>query len=132
MGYSHLIFSIKFDRMMSSYSIGNSMSKKFLTQAFSQWFFNGYRTLIRNPKYFWLVILGSVLYLADPVDILPDVIPGIGWLDDGLVATFLVTEITQVFLDRLKASKNQQQFVNSNTSQAPESNTVDVEAVVVD
>lgn len=41
----------------------------------------------------WLVIVLSVLYILSPLDLLPDVIPVIGWLDDlgalGLIVSAL-------------------------------------------
>jgi uncharacterized membrane protein YkvA (DUF1232 family) len=61
-----------------------------------QWFTN----LIRNSKYRWFVILGSLIYLVSPLDISPDVFPIIGWIDDGLLATLVATELTQMVLER--------------------------------
>lgn len=44
-----------------------------------------------------LMALWAVLYVASPLDLVPDVIPVLGWLDDvgvlGLVAWFFVREI---------------------------------------
>jgi uncharacterized membrane protein YkvA (DUF1232 family) len=59
-----------------------------------EWFIN----LIRNSKYRWIVILGSLLYLVSPLDISPDVFPVLGWIDDGLLASIVVTELTQMVL----------------------------------
>ena len=64
-----------------------------------------YRDVIRNPKYRWWVIGGSLLYLVSPLDISPDVFPIIGWIDDGVIATLLVAELSQVLLSRLKGKK---------------------------
>jgi uncharacterized membrane protein YkvA (DUF1232 family) len=68
---------------------------------------NWFTKLIRNSKYRWLVILGSLVYLVSPLDISPDVFPIIGWLDDGLLATIVVTELSQMALERKRHSKLQ-------------------------
>ncbi|MFN5513657.1 MAG: YkvA family protein [Cyanobacteriota bacterium] len=62
-----------------------------------------YREMIRHPQYRWWVVLGTLAYLLSPLDFLPDVFPIVGWIDDGLLATLLVTEISQMVLARLKA-----------------------------
>ncbi len=81
------------------------MKIKFLTNVIYRWYSN----LIRQSKYRWWVIAGSLIYLIGPVDILPDVFPIIGWIDDGLVATLLVTELSQFLGDRLKGRKQSSQ-----------------------
>ncbi|MBE9226658.1 DUF1232 domain-containing protein [Phormidium sp. LEGE 05292] len=85
--------------------------------------YNWYRQTIRNSKYRWLIVLGTLLYLVGPVDISPDVFPIIGWIDDTVVATLLVTEVSQMLLEARK--KNKQQESNS----VP--NTIEVDAVPV-
>jgi len=62
-----------------------------------------YRDMIRHPQYRWWVVLGTLAYLLSPLDFLPDIFPVVGWIDDGLLATLLVTEISQMVLARLKA-----------------------------
>ena len=41
----------------------------------------------------WLIIVLSVLYILSPLDLVPDVIPVLGWLDDvgalGLIVSAL-------------------------------------------
>jgi len=59
-----------------------------------------FKNLIRNSKYRWLVILGSLVYLISPIDISPDVFPIIGWIDDGLLASVVITELTQMVIDQ--------------------------------
>lgn len=34
-------------------------------------------------RLFWLVL--GVIYTIWPIDLIPDVAPGIGWIDDGIV-----------------------------------------------
>lgn len=69
---------------------------KFLLQPL----YSVYRLILRNPKYRWLVILGSVIYLLSPLDFATDVIPLVGWIDDGVIATLLVTEVSQILLEQ--------------------------------
>ena len=42
-----------------------------------------YRSMIRNPQYRWWIVLGTLAYLWSPIDILPDIFPINGWIDDG-------------------------------------------------
>ncbi len=72
-----------------------------------------YRTVLRNSKYRWLVVAGSLLYLLSPVDLATDVLPIVGWLDDGLIATLLVTELSQVVLEQRKARKEKKAEVSA-------------------
>jgi uncharacterized membrane protein YkvA (DUF1232 family) len=66
-----------------------------------------YNGLLKHPRYRWLVMGASLLYLVSPIDFSPDVIPIVGWIDDGVVATLLATGITQVLLERRQAAKDQ-------------------------
>ncbi len=94
--------------------------------------YNWYRDVIRNPKYRWWIIGGTLLYLISPIDISPDFLPVIGWIDDGIIATLLVAELSQMLLDRLKAGKdkNSASGINSSVSgKAGSEDTVDVNAV---
>ena len=68
---------------------------------------NLYRSILRHPKYRWWVIAASLLYLVGPIDISPDVFPIVGWIDDGLIATLLVTEVSQLLVDRLKSKRTE-------------------------
>ncbi len=66
-----------------------------------------YNGLLKHPRYRWVVMGASLLYLVSPLDFSPDLIPIVGWIDDGVVATLLATGITQVLLDRRQAMKDQ-------------------------
>ena len=68
-------------------------------------FYSWYRGALRHPKYRWLIILGSALYLVSPIDVAPDFIPVLGWLDDGLIASLLVTELSSLAMTYLKKGK---------------------------
>jgi uncharacterized membrane protein YkvA (DUF1232 family) len=67
--------------------------------------YNLYRTVLRNSKYRWLVVLGSLIYLFSPIDLVTDVIPVVGWIDDGIVATLLVSELSQFALEQRKVRR---------------------------
>lgn len=69
-------------------------------------FYSWYRGALRHPKYRWLIILGTATYLLSPIDISPDIFPIIGWLDDGILATLLVTELSSLAMDYLKGKSN--------------------------
>ena len=66
-----------------------------------------YRQTIRNPKYRWWIILATAAYLISPIDIAPDFIPFIGQIDDVVLITLLVSELSQVLIDRVKSGKAQ-------------------------
>lgn len=68
-------------------------------------FYNWYKATLRNTKYRWVLVLGTLIYLVSPIDISPDFLPIIGWVDDGLLATLLVTELSQIALEHLNKRK---------------------------
>ena len=88
-----------------------------------------YRHAIRNSKYRWLVVFGSLLYLVSPFDMLPDVLPIVGWLDDGIIATLLITEVSQLLFEQVNNSrkKSDEETVADTTTEQ----VIDVEAVSV-
>lgn len=91
-------------------------------------FVNWFRGLLRNSKYRWVIILGSLFYLVSPLDISPDVFPVIGWIDDGLLATLVLTELTQIAVD------NRRNRIKNSTQQADSTdydNVIDVESARV-
>lgn len=92
-----------------------------------------YRNSLRNPKYRWWVILGTLVYLVSPIDIAPDFIPIVGQLDDVLLLSLLVTEVSGLVIEGWKARKGDVQTNVSNTSEASTSteSTIDVDAVSV-
>jgi uncharacterized membrane protein YkvA (DUF1232 family) len=98
--------------------------KNFSVQSIYNW----YRNTIRNPKYRWWIILGTLGYLFSPIDISPDVFPIIGWIDDGILVTLLVTEVSQMLIDRVK-SRSPQETVAQAEGNRNDAGTVDVDAV---
>lgn len=105
------------------------MKKRFLTGAVQ----NFVRSLIRHPQYRWVAILGALFYFLSPIDIAPDVLPIVGWLDDGMLATLLVTEVAQLLIEQSKNRKDQQvdRAVRQVETEIPEGTVIDVQAVSV-
>jgi uncharacterized membrane protein YkvA (DUF1232 family) len=89
-----------------------------------------YRETIRNPKYRWWIIGGSLLYLVSPINIATDMFPIVGWIDDGVIATLLVAELSQLLLARLKGNKDKTPTTVANAPN-PDESTVDVDSVSV-
>ena len=87
-------------------------------------FYTWYRGAVRHPNWRWAIILGTAFYLVSPFDISPDVIPVIGWLDDGELAPLLVTELSSLAMDYLKKEKDE------TTTVADAETTIDVDAKV--
>jgi uncharacterized membrane protein YkvA (DUF1232 family) len=92
--------------------------------------YNWYRDLLRNPKYRWWVVVGSLLYLVSPIDISPDVFPIIGWLDDGIIISLLIAEVSQIAKEKLQAHNVRAE--KATTSTTVEDAPVDVKAVQVE
>ena len=92
--------------------------------------YNWYRSTIRNPKYRWWVILGTLVYLISPFDISPDFIPIVGQLDDFVLVSLLVTEVSQLVMEKYKSRQSQDEFYQQTASndQTASSNTVEVKA----
>ncbi|MCF2147350.1 DUF1232 domain-containing protein [Desmonostoc muscorum LEGE 12446] len=102
---------------------------KFSIQSVYTW----YRDLLRNPKYRWWVILGTLVYLVSPIDFLPDVFPVVGQIDDVFLLTLLVGEVSGLVIEGWKARKGD---VNTQAGNTPEgststASTIDVDAVSV-
>ncbi|MEH1779377.1 MAG: YkvA family protein [Nostoc sp.] len=103
---------------------------KFSIQSLYTW----YRNLLRNPKYRWWVILGTLVYLVSPIDIAPDFIPVVGQIDDVFLLTLLVSEVSGLVIEGWKARKGEVGAeVPTNTTEGSTStaSTIDVDAVSV-
>ena len=83
-----------------------------------------YRSVLRNPKYRWWVVLGTALYFLSPIDVVPDFLPIVGELDDVFLLTLLVSEVSQMVIEGFKARKGTTEQNTTTTT-----NTVDVDAI---
>ncbi|MBE9069398.1 DUF1232 domain-containing protein [Leptolyngbya cf. ectocarpi LEGE 11479] len=97
---------------------------KQLVESFYAW----YRHSLRNPKYRWLIIFGTLTYLLSPIDISPDVFPLVGWIDDGILLTLLITEIAQLFQERVSSSADDQDSDKAPSNIPDNATVVDVDA----
>jgi uncharacterized membrane protein YkvA (DUF1232 family) len=64
---------------------------------------NWYRSLLQNPKYRWWVVAASIAYLVSPIDLIPDFVPFAGLVDDTLIISLLVAEVSQIAKAKLQA-----------------------------
>lgn len=94
----------------------------------AQSIYNWYRNTLRNPKYRWWLVLGTALYIVSPIDIAPDFIPIIGQIDDVVLVTLLVSEVSQLLIERIKAKQDKTTVA---TVDGVEAGTVDVNAVEI-
>ncbi len=90
--------------------------------------YNWYRGLLQNPKYRWWVVAGSIVYLVSPLDISPDIFPVVGWIDDGIVISLLIAEVSQI----VKAKLEEKSVRTDKVTEPVADNTVDVNAVQVE
>lgn len=104
-----------------------------------QFVYQGFRGLLRNPKYRWWIVLGSLIYLVSPIDVAPDLIPILGQVDDVVLITILLTELYPWLLKKLSLqvgnprSTNENYDANSNTAAAADyTETIDVDAQSVE
>lgn len=88
--------------------------------------YDWYRNTLRNPRYRWWLVLGTVVYLISPIDIAPDFIPIAGQIDDIMVLTLLLSEVTQMVLDFAK------QRQGNLATESTKNDAVDVNAVSVE
>ena len=102
---------------------------KFSVQSVYEW----YRNTLRNSKYRWWVILGTLVYLVSPIDIAPDFLPIVGQLDDVFLLTLLVTEVSGLVIEGFKNRQAKVDISNSTASEdsSANHNTIDVDAVSV-
>ena len=93
--------------------------------------YNWYRNLIRNPKYRWWVILGTLAYLFSPIDLVPDFFPFVGQIDDVAVLGLLIAEVSQLLTERLKARQDDVESASHAQDTAATNQTVEVDATSV-
>jgi uncharacterized membrane protein YkvA (DUF1232 family) len=86
-----------------------------------------YRSAIRNTRYRWWIILGTLVYLLSPIDISPDIFPVVGEIDDFILVTLMMSEVSQLVWERFK-SRPEEKLANEPKAVA----TIDVDAVSAD
>jgi uncharacterized membrane protein YkvA (DUF1232 family) len=88
--------------------------------------YDWYKQVISNPKYRWWVVLGTLAYLVSPFDIAPDFIPIVGQIDDVVLVTLLVSEVSQILIEKVRTTKSK------GTVEVATADQVDVKAVKVE
>jgi uncharacterized membrane protein YkvA (DUF1232 family) len=87
-----------------------------------------YRSAIRNTRYRWWIILGTLVYLLSPIDISPDVFPIVGEIDDFILVTLMVSEVSQLVFERFRSRSEQDSASPPKTTHT----IIDVDSVSVD
>ena len=93
--------------------------------------YNWYRNAIRNSKYRWWVVLGTLAYIFSPFDISPDFLPIIGQLDDVVLLTLLISELSQQLIEYTQARQAQKDAKTAETVSTGNA-AVNVESVSVE
>lgn len=84
-------------------------------------FYDWYRNTLRNTQYRWILIGATFLYLVSPIDIAPDFIPILGWIDDGAIVALLIAELSSWAIDTartrqtIKTPSERQKSADPNT-----------------
>ncbi len=89
-----------------------------------------YRNAVRNPRYRWWIILGTLVYLLSPFDISPDFLPILGEIDDFVLVSMLLTEVSSLAFEKFKS--RQPDILVTKNSTTETSPVIDVEAVSID
>ncbi len=91
--------------------------------------YDWYRQAIRHPQYRWWIILGTLVYLISPIDISPDILPIAGQIDDFVLFTLLITELSQVAIENYQNRQKQENTPASDVTVEVEAETVSTEKV---
>jgi uncharacterized membrane protein YkvA (DUF1232 family) len=73
----------------------------------------------RTPASAKLVTIAAMLYVISPVDFVPDLIPLLGWLDDGVIAMLLLKLAQRLLPEELLASLKAKFDARKTTAGAP-------------
>ncbi|MEL6469277.1 MAG: YkvA family protein [Cyanobacteria bacterium J06623_4] len=103
--------------------------KKQINNSLSATLHGWYRRALKHTKYRWVVILGTLLYLLSPMDISPDVFPVLGWIDDGVIVSLLVTEVSQIIAQELKRKRLFTQNNRAETTKTEVETVIDTEDI---
>ncbi|HIK38133.1 MAG: DUF1232 domain-containing protein [Geminocystis sp.] len=85
--------------------------------------YNLYGGLLRNPRWRHWVILATLIYILCPLDISPDILPLAGQLDDFVLLSMLIAEMSQMIF-----RGNSTQPIEEKKQEK----TIDVDAVSID
>ena len=85
--------------------------------------YDWYRSTLRNPKYRWWIVIGTLAYLLSPLDISPDVLPIAGQVDDVILVSLLVAELSQIVMEFFQKRQDNQ---TTKSAETEATQTVDV------
>lgn len=89
--------------------------------------YNWYRTALRHPKYGIWIVVGTLIYLVSPIDLSPDIFPIAGQIDDFIVFSLLMTEVSQIAIDKYRNRKQKENTPASDVTVEVEAKTVSTE-----
>lgn len=87
-----------------------------------------YRSAIRNTRYRWWIILGTLVYLLSPIDISPDIFPIVGEIDDFILVTLMMSEVSQLVFESFRSRSEKDSASTPKTTNT----IIDVDSVSVD
>ncbi|MGF1512382.1 MAG: YkvA family protein [Elainellaceae cyanobacterium] len=82
-----------------------------------------------HPRYRWLILLGSLLYVISPFDLSPDFVPILGQIDDFVVLVLLLSQVFRLLLGQISPPAEASRAFDED---ADEEITINVTAVPVD
>lgn len=77
---------------------------RLLINLFKDWYNGVYREI---PWYSIAAIILGFLYLISPVDLVPDMIPGLGQIDDVVIIRWILTHIAKQDLNKYRQFKTE-------------------------
>lgn len=83
-----------------------------------------YRALTRkdSPTYVKAILIGAIIYLISPIDVIPDFLGPLGWVDDIAIVTGLVT----FAMNLLDKADTQATFGDSTSTETTANGRIDV------
>ncbi|MGG6295891.1 YkvA family protein [Leptolyngbya sp. AN02str] len=64
-----------------------------------------FRKLLAHPKYRWWMAAATLVYVISPFDFLPDMLPFLGQIDDALLVSLVLTELSPEVMKYVRSLK---------------------------
>jgi len=87
-----------------------------------------YRQTLRHPVHRCWLIIGTIVYLISPLDLSTDFIPFLGQIDDVMLISLLVAELSSIAFESYRERTEN----NLNKREGTKDETIDVKATSVD
>ncbi len=91
-----------------------------------------YRNAVRNPRYRWWIVLGTLIYLLSPFDISPDFLPILGEVDDFVLVSMLLTEVSSLAFEKFKSRGSNGLETENDPTTEKSAPAIDVKAVSIE